>query len=190
MQTKLERALRKAIRFLDKQKIRYAVIGGLAVSQWGFDRYTEDVDFKVFVRDLDFPAMRALLRNTFPIDARPHLPANSPVVAVKIDEVTVDFGLGYPGFDEIVIERAVEFTIKNFKVRFATAEDLIILKLIAERGKDWIDIEGLTNMRYPELDFSYIQEWLTQFAEWLEQPDLVEKYKQIVAKAKRIHEQA
>lgn len=44
MQVKLERALGRAIRFLKKHKIRYAVIGGLALSQWGFDRFTDDID--------------------------------------------------------------------------------------------------------------------------------------------------
>lgn len=187
MQAKLEKAMRKAIRFLEQEKIRYAVIGGVAVSQWGYDRYSEDVDFKIYVPSSDFPAMRALLRKKFPINAREHLPPNAPVVAVRIDDVTIDFGLGYPGFDEIVIERAVTFTIKGAQVRIATAEDLIILKIIAERGKDWIDVEELTKKRYQELDFAYIYGWLKEFAEWLEQPDMIARYDEIVAQAKVIH---
>lgn len=187
MRINLEKALRKAIRFLEKQNIRFAVIGGLAVSYWGFDRYTEDVDFKIFVPSSDFPAMRALIRKSFPINARPHLPPNSPVVAVTIDGVTVDFGLGYPGYDAVVIERAVQVTIKNFKLWYATAEDLIVLKMIADCGKDWFDIEGLTKARYHELDFKYIEDWLTQFDEWLDDKNLVGRYKEVIANAKKVN---
>ncbi len=188
MRAELEKALRTAIRFMERQGIRYAIIGGVAVSQWGFDRYSEDVDFKIYVPGSDFPAMREMIRKKFPVNAREHLPPNSPVVAVKIHGVTVDFGLGYPGFDEIVIERAVEITINDFAMRFATAEDLIILKLIAERNKDWLDVEGLTKMQYPNLDFGYIRGWLAEFAEWLEQPELIQRYEQIVASAKILHD--
>ena len=53
MQAKLEKALGKAIHFLEKRKIPYAIIGGLALSQWGFDRFTDDIDFKIFVQDSD-----------------------------------------------------------------------------------------------------------------------------------------
>lgn len=187
MQADLEKAMRKAIRFLEQERIRYVVIGGVAVSQWGYDRYSEDVDFKIYVPGSDFPAMRALIRKKFPINAREHLPANSPVVAVKIDDVTIDFGLGYPGFDELVIERAVVFTIKGMQIRIATAEDLIILKIIAERGKDWIDVEELTKKRFRELDFAYIYGWLKEFAEWLEQPEVIARYDKIVEQAKLIH---
>lgn len=95
--------------------------------------------------------------------------------------------MGFPGFDSLAIERAVEFQIKKLKIRFATAEDLILLKLIAERSKDWMDIEGLTNVRYRDLDFVYIQNWLEQYAEILEEPDLISKYNQIVLNAKKLN---
>ena len=46
-------------------------------------------------------------------------------------------------------------------VRVATAEDLIVLKLIANRPKDQVDLQGLVAL--PSLDWGYIERWA---AEW------------------------
>lgn len=43
----LENPLRKAVRVLEKNKIRYAIIGGIALAQWRAGRATLDVDFKL-----------------------------------------------------------------------------------------------------------------------------------------------
>lgn len=188
MEAQLENALAKAIRFLDKNKIKYALIGGVALSHWGYDRLTRDVDFKIVVPDLDYPAMRALIRKEFPINGRPYLPLNSPVCAVNIDGVIVDFALGHPGYELLMIERAVPVKAKKLTIRYATAEDIIILKMITERSRDWADIEQLTNALYHKLDYAYIEDWLKQFGEAMEQDDLAERYKQVVAKAKQIND--
>jgi len=46
---RLEGPLQKAIAFLEEQGYRYAIIGGVAVAQWGFPRATNDVGLKVLV---------------------------------------------------------------------------------------------------------------------------------------------
>jgi hypothetical protein len=61
----LKPILRHAIGYLEQNGYRYAVIGGIALSQWGVARYTHDVDIKVFVPDTDYPAIRNRLRSAF-----------------------------------------------------------------------------------------------------------------------------
>lgn len=39
----------------------------------------------------------------------------------------------------------------------ATAEDLVILKLIAHRPKDVVDLRGLIAL--PDLDWAYVEQW-------------------------------
>ena len=39
----------------------------------------------------------------------------------------------------------------------ATAEDLVILKLIAHRPKDVVDLRGLVAL--PDLDWAYVEQW-------------------------------
>lgn len=38
------------VKFLEQQEIRYAVMGRIALSQWGITRATFDIDIKVPVR--------------------------------------------------------------------------------------------------------------------------------------------
>lgn len=42
-------ALRRAVRFLEREGIPYVVVGGLANAVWGEFRVTRDVDLKVYI---------------------------------------------------------------------------------------------------------------------------------------------
>jgi predicted nucleotidyltransferase len=172
----LKSALQQAVHTLEEHKYRYAVIGGVALAQWGVARYTYDVDLKVLVPNLDFDGVRANLRSAFPIRARAHVPENPYIVAVSIDGVIVDFLLTLPGYEEQIIERAVQRDLGGWTTWICSAEDLIIQKASAGRGKDWPDIEALLIEQYGKLDYAYIEDWLQQFAEALENPELLREY--------------
>jgi hypothetical protein len=51
--------------------------------------------------------------------------------------------------------------------------------VISGRAKDWQDIEGIVIEQYTNLDQEYLEDWLTQFAEILEKPELLTNYQQI-----------
>lgn len=176
MEKQLETPLRLALDFLKASGYRYAVIGGVALAEWGFVRATHDVDIKVLVPDTAYPAARAAIRTAFPERARPHLPENPLIVAVNIQGVIVDFLLALPGYEELIIERAVRRDLGDFAAQICSAEDLIIQKVVAGRGKDWLDVESLLIEQYGHLDEGYIENWLSQFAEALEAPDLLARY--------------
>ena len=180
MEKKLEAPLRRAISVLEQHRYRYAIIGGVALSQWGVVRATYDVDIKILVPDLDFDGVRADLRAAFPIRARTHVPENSFIVAADIDGVIVDFLLTLPGYEEQIIERAMQRDLDGWSAWICSAEDLIIQKAVAGRGKDWPDIEALLIEQYGKLDYAYIEDWLKQFAEALENPELLKQYQQLV----------
>jgi hypothetical protein len=55
-------------------------------------------------------------------------------------------------------------------------EDLIIHKAIAAREKDWIDIEGILTRQRGRLDQEHILNWLDQFAQALDRPEIVTRY--------------
>jgi len=59
-------------------------------------------------------------------------------------------------FQREVIRRAVR-TPEGLRV--ATVEDLIVLKLIADRTKDQADLEGLLGLG--ALDWAYVERWAT-----------------------------
>jgi hypothetical protein len=177
----LQPALVEAIDFLEKGGHRYAVIGGVAVAAWGFIRATRDVDIKVLVPDTDYPGVRATLRAAFPERGRPDRPPAPLLVDAKIAGITVDFLLAIPGYDESVVHHAVRSNLDDLSVWLCTAEDLIIQKAVAGRGRDWQDIEGILIEQRGQLDLQYVEDWLTQFAELLERPEILTQYQEIQA---------
>ena len=186
MEKQLEPPLHEAIAFLEEHGYRYAVIGGLALSQWGYIRATYDVDIKVLVPDTEYPAIRKALRAAFPERARQHVPENPFIVAVVIQNVIVDFLLTLPGYEEQIVERAVQRDLGGRSAWICSAEDLIIQKASAGRPKDWQDVEGLLIEQRGKLDEAYIKNWLTQFAEALEKPELITQYQALLKKIKDV----
>jgi len=179
MENRLEQPLRKAINFLEIHNLRYAVIGGIALTHWGFVRATHDVDIKVLVPDMNFTAVRAAIHQTFPVPARGQGQPNPFITAVTIDGVIVDFLLSLPGYEENIISRAIQRDMGGWIAWICSIEDLIIQKAIAGRAKDWEDIEGLLVEQRGILDEGYINGWLVQFSEALEKPELLSQYQKL-----------
>jgi hypothetical protein len=50
---------------------------------------------------------------------------------------------------------------------------------VAGRAKDWQDIEGILIEQRGQLDLDYLEDWLSQFAEVLEQPETLAQYHDI-----------
>ncbi len=185
MEKRLEGPLQKAIGFLDEQGYRYAVIDGVAVAQWGFPRATNDVDLKVLVPNTDYAGVRAALLRRFPERARTKAPENPLIVAVTIDKVIVDFLLTLPGYEEEIIDRAVRRDLGGISAYVCSLEDLIIQKVVADREKDWLDLEALLLEQYDKLDEAFVEDWLAQFAEALEKPEILTKYRRLLEKIKQ-----
>ncbi|MGH7450292.1 MAG: nucleotidyltransferase, partial [bacterium] len=158
MDKQLEGSFRKAIGFLEEEGYRYAVIGGIAVAQWGFPRATNDIDIKVLVPNTDYAGVRAALLSRFPERARLKAPENPFIVAVTIDEVIVDFLLTLPGYEEQIIERAVLRDLGGISAWVCSIEDLIIQKVVAGRDKDWLDLEALLLEQYGKLDENFVED--------------------------------
>ena len=186
MEPELEEPLHQAVSFLEGSGYRYAVIGGIAVSQWSGIRATEDVDIKVLVPDLDYASARAAIRQEFPDRARVHVPENPLIIAVAIDGIIVDFLLALPGYEENIINRAVNLDLGEMNIWVCSAEDLIIQKVVANRGKDWPDVESLLIGQWKNLDHKYIEGWLAEFAEALELPELLNRFHEVKSKVAKL----
>ncbi len=186
MKKSLEIPLKTAVSFLGKHNYRYAIIGGIALSQWGVVRATYDIDIKVLVPDTDYTRIRNLLMTTFPIRARQIIPENPLIISVMIENVVVDFLLAIPGYEELIIERSVQRDVGGVLTWICSAEDLIIQKIVAGRVKDWDDVESILIEQKNKLDQNYIEDWLKQFADILEKQELFNKYKRLLQKIKAL----
>jgi hypothetical protein len=184
MEKRLEAPLRIVVDFLENRNYRYAIIGGIALARWGVVRATYDIAIKVLVPNTEYARMRTILRAAFPIRAREHAPENPLIISVSIENVIVDFLLSLPGYEELIIERAVQRDMGGIQTWLCSAEDLIIQKIVVGRRKDWDDVEALLNEQKGKLDENYIEDWLTQFADVLEKQELLLEYKRLLEKIK------
>lgn len=146
-----------------RAEVAYAVIGAHGVNAWLEPRFTADIDVTV---DIDAPAMLRL-RRVFAdsgyeatLEYGGHLPSGPDFVRfASADRITiVEIQTAKTALQREVVRRA---RASSEGIRVATPEDLIVLKLIADRPKDQLDLLGLVAL--PDLDWAHVERWA---AEW------------------------
>lgn len=139
----------------------YAVIGAHAVNCWLEPRLTADIDVTVDRGQLEFLRTR-LSAEGFRV-SREHgadAPSGPDFIRFVSDdgEIVIEIQTAKTAFQREIIRRAVS-TPEGLRV--ATVEDLIVLKLIADRTKDQADLEGLLGLG--ALDWGYVEKWATRW---------------------------
>lgn len=173
----LKPAVQAILRLLDHQGIDYAVIGGLAVSLRSSHRLTEDVDLII---DADIDDAFRLLAVAKKFGLQPMFEEVSRVVEqaalLPLTEVItgtgIDLALGLSGFDQQVIDRATEVWLDDERLMVATVEDLLLMKLNADRPRDQQDIQLLMDGNQGKIDWDYCRETACQLSQVLD-PDLL-----------------
>jgi hypothetical protein len=139
----------------------YAVIGAHAVNCWLEPRLTGDIDVTVAADRTQLESLRERLsREGFRVSREYGAEASSGpdfVAFVSADgEIVIELQVAKTAFQREVVQRAV-CTPQGLRV--ATVEDLIVLKLIADRIKDQPDLVGLLGLG--ALDWAYVEKWAT-----------------------------
>lgn len=150
---------------LDKHRVAYVLIGGLAVSLHGVERATMDIDISVVMSRENLAALIAASRELGLTPALPvaieslgdpellaqwHEQRNMEVFALRapgLAGVTVDVLLHPPLGAAALIERAIAFDVGGVSVRVAAIDDLIALKAAVGRPIDLADIEHLRRVK-------------------------------------------
>lgn len=166
-------AIQQLIQHYNQQGI---VIGGIAASLLGKPRFTADIDLVLLLSVDNLPdLMRSLSQFGLSpriADAENFARKHRVVLLVhEKSQINVDISLGLLPFEIEAVERSQVQEIGDLSIRLPTASDLIILKAIAHRPKDLLDIQGIIESN-PYLDRERIQFWVAQFAELLELPEL------------------
>jgi len=81
--------------------------------------------------------------------------------------VKLDLAIGLSGFEQQVIERASLIDLTGLSVCVASAEDLLIMKVLAGRTQDEQDIRGLVLAHGENLDWTYCLDVVKQLQEAL-----------------------
>jgi len=172
-------ALRQVDAFLKEHGVPYAVIGGIANAVRGEPRATHDADLKVLVQGMTIAEFRALAEARFKPYRRPWLGRAESTLIISLEvvpDMIVDMLVAVLPYEEQAIRRAELIEVDDLALPICTAEDLIIHKAIADRPKDWLDIEKIFLRQGARLDVEYVRSWLIQFAEALEKATLVARF--------------
>jgi hypothetical protein len=155
---------------LDGERLPYMVIGGQAVLLHGEPRLTKDVDITVAagLEELDSVVRAAKNAGLDPLVEPDDFTRRTMVLPCRDPEtsVRVDFVLSHSLYEREAIDRSVTVRLGEAAVHFATAEDLVVHKVLAGRPRDLEDVRAIV-LKQPDLDRSLIHGTLQQFQEAL-----------------------
>lgn len=178
-------SLLKSIQKILENSSGGVVIGGIATSLLGEPRFTADIDVLIM---LSITGVSDFVGEVFTYGIFPRVSniekfAKQNRVLPMIHKETglnVDFIMGLLPFEEEVIKRSQIARIYDISISLPTIEDLIILKAVAHREKDLLDLRGLVRVnKDKEMDIHRIEYWVRQFGDGLDQPDLWDSVKDI-----------
>jgi predicted nucleotidyltransferase len=166
----LQKTLADITVFLQEAGISFALIGGQATSLLGQERVTADIDMVIaadvqstlaLTRTLESSNFRALFDDIDEVIQRAFiLPLRH-----RSTDIKVDLAIGLSGFEQTAISRAMLLDLAGVKVPVATAEDLLIMKILAGRPRDEQDVRGLVIVQGPTLDWAYCESTASELGE-------------------------
>ena len=161
----------------DSEGWRFCFIGGLALQRWGEPRETVDVDLTLLSGfGQENPFIEKLLQAFEPriADAADFARARRVLLIRSKSGVGIDVALGALPFEETAVSRASLFEFPELiLLRTCSAEDLVVMKAFASRGRDWADIEGIIVRQTGKLDWPYIESQLGPLAELKDAPEVL-----------------
>ena len=161
-------AIERVARVLVDARVPYAFIGGVALGAWAVPRQTFDLDLAIASSTAGLPTLLlAFERAGFVVEAsfrkgfadriagmekvHVHLPYGRALLAV-------DLFLATTPFLQSVLERRKTIDLGAGPLQVCSAADLVLLKLVADRPKDRLDIENVLAVQgVPERE--YLERW-------------------------------
>jgi predicted nucleotidyltransferase len=154
------RVLAEVIEVADAAGLPYAVMGGIAASALGRDRWTHDID--LFVRRSDArPLLERFAAAGFSTEERDedwlYKAYRGPVMTDVIFEIAADVLATPILFDQQMEQRVRRVTFQGVSMPVLAPEDLVVIKALVHRehrARHWFDALGL--VAAGGLDWSYL----------------------------------
>jgi hypothetical protein len=156
----LHRAFSALVDVLNRHKVRYAIIGGLAMIQHTRVRTTDDIDALLTLPQIAMPAFfESLGASGFDVELVRNIRElrDHGLTTIQFRGIVVDLMRpALPAYAH-VLDRAIDAQILGHSVRVSAAEGLIVMKLIAGRPIDEADIYDLLSAYGGSLDLQYVR---------------------------------
>jgi len=158
------------------------IIGGHAVILYSEPRFTRDIDITLGVGSSAAKEIAGLAKSmglTVLVKNIQSFADKTMVLPVINNKsgIRVDFIFSNSAYEKQALKRVTVKKMDMVKIKYASAEDIIIHKVIAGRPRDIEDIEGILK-HYKNLDNKYIRKHLKEFDEGLS-ADYLKQYEKI-----------
>jgi hypothetical protein len=164
----IEQALLDFVDVFSALKLPYSIMGGMAVRAHSIPRATWDVDLMIAVEREDLSKVFAAVEErgyTVPdvyrggwVDRVADMPLVKFRVYLEGGGVDVDVFLAEEEFQQELLRRSRPTDTDVGRLSVVTPEDLVLLKLLASRPRDLIDVADLFFIQGP-MDVDYMRKW-------------------------------
>jgi hypothetical protein len=156
---------KKLFKNLDEAKVKYLIVGGVAVNLYGYPRFTGDVDVLLALSPANLKKMDQLMQdlgyigripvsvkelgdkkklnefiNKKRLKAYTYVSDNEPQLDI---DIIVKESMDFSEFDK----RKTVVEVWDMKLPVVNIDDLIKMKKKANRGKDNLDLEALLKLK-------------------------------------------
>lgn len=189
MRSALAEALAALARALEKLDARWYLFGAQAALLYGAARLTADLDVTVRLGDRQTTELvRALERAGFRLRVRDagEFVARTRVLpfVYRRSGMPVDIVLAGPGLEELFFKRRRRRTIDGVRVAVASPEDIVVMKVLAGRGKDEDDAVAILAAQR-KLDLEQVRKTVIALERALDQSDLSPRLEALLVRARR-----
>lgn len=172
-----------------KTATKAMIIGGVAQSLVARPRATQDIDALILV---DFPDLDKLFKEgkRFGFKSRISDALNfaktNRVLLLRHAKsgIDIDISLAALPFEEESFARLKRVKIGRLSIPLPTPEDLMIMKAVAHRPKDLIDIEAIIDC-HKKIDYARVKKWVKEFADVLETPEIYSDLLMLITREKQ-----
>lgn len=187
MTSALERALIEGIDAVERQGLRYAIVGGLAVGAWGVSRSTRDVDLYVELPNGRRPDLaRSLVDKGFDIPAMEEELTKFGVFRSRSpDGVFLDIFDAVGPLGEQLLAHRKQIAVFGRKLWVTAPEELFLLKAFSDRARDFDDLVSLASLPRLRINFDYVREWAGRLDASIGGDEVSSRVQESLSKAKR-----
>jgi len=178
-------ALDALIASLREADVGVIIIGGVAASVLGRPRLTRDIDALADIPDDEWSRV---VDTAAAFGIKPRIgdaldfAARSRVLLLRhqASRIDIDLIVATLPFERDAVAAGQSRSLGSIEIRLPQVEDLLIMKAIAHRPRDLLDIEGLLQT-HPAVDLAKARRWIREFAVASTQPELIADFDRLVA---------
>jgi len=145
---------------LHQAGITFCFIGGVSLQRWGEVRHTHDVDLTIFCELGDEAEVLEVLNSYLKPrieDTKDMFMLGRMYLGTSPKGKQVDISIGFTPYERRMMERAEEIDYGlEIPLRICSPIDLTVLKTVAGRGQDWVDLKRIIQRSGESMDWNLV----------------------------------